>query len=98
MSPILSCRLLCRGANKAETERLKIRDLLTKICFFNSRIGGEVLRGSFHDDAASLQDVGAIGMFQGGVRVLLNQQDGCPLTLNFINRFEDRMDDERRQT
>src|SRR6185437_7314334 len=98
ISPDFSFRRVCDGANKTEIVLLKLRDLLTKVGFFNSRIGCQILRGSFHNDATSFQDVSAVRMFQRGVRVLFYQQDRCALTFDFINRFEDRMNNQGRQS
>src|SRR5687767_8053161 len=75
-----------------------IRLLLTEVGFFDSWIGGQIFRGALHYDSTGLEDVGAIGMAQGCVCVLLNQQNRRALAPDLIDGFENRVDDQRRQT
>ena len=43
ISQVFSFGRVCRSANKVEIEPLELRDLLTKVGFFDSRIGCEIL-------------------------------------------------------
>src|SRR6185503_9471645 len=82
---------------KVAQRKASVTKLLAEVCFLDARIGGKLFRRSFHDDAAGLEHVSPIRVFQGRVCILFDQQDGCALTLDLINRFEDGMDHERRQ-
>src|SRR6266404_6316424 len=87
---------VCASGSKPGSEEL-ITNLLTKVGFFNPGISGELFRWTLHNDPAGLQDIRAVGMLQGGMSILFYEQDGRSFTLNFINRFEDSVNDERRQ-
>src|SRR5919206_758108 len=40
--------------------------LLAEVGFLDAWVGGEILRGAFHHDAAGLQHVGSVGVFERG--------------------------------
>src|SRR5882672_3177428 len=88
----------CCRSRSAETGRVKLLKLLAKVRFLNPGIGGEFRGRALHDDPARLQHVSAVGVLQGRMRILLDKQDSCALTFDFIDRFEDRVNDERRES
>src|SRR5688500_10652723 len=87
----------CRP-DKLELNGRRRFKLLTEIGFFNSRIIGQVLRWTFHNYSSGFQNVSAIGMPEGCVRVLFDEENCSSLAFNFIDSLEDRVDNERRKT
>src|SRR5687768_8811355 len=75
----------------------KIFKLLAEVGFLNPGIGGEFPGRSLHHNATCFQHVRAVRMSQSSVCVLFDQQDSGSFTSNFVNRFENRMHNERSQ-
>src|SRR3990170_6624832 len=59
--------------------------LLAEVGFFDAGVGGQLLRGAFHDDRAGFEHVAAVGMLQGGIGVLLDEQNRYPFLVDLVN-------------
>src|ERR1700693_4404278 len=98
MPEILS-RLECLGRLFAKrTPRPKAGLLLAQVRFFDLRVGGDFGGGALQADRSRLEDVGAIGVLQGRVGVLLDEEHGSSLPVNLLDRLADRVDEDRSES
>src|SRR5262245_4880535 len=68
-----------------------------QVRLFDPRVRSDLGRGALEGDLPGLEHVGALGVAQGRVGVLLDQENGNAGAMDLLDRLEDRVDDDRRE-